>query len=113
MLKRIEDRMDFLFGELARKDQNVVKELYVEKVHHRRDMERADKGAQKQREQEEKTQRALALATMPIKRRNGRPLVPRTLPMELQSREKMEEQMRVQAAQLESDQNLLFGPIWE
>jgi hypothetical protein len=113
MLKRIEDRMELLFQALARKDQNVVKELYVEKVHSRRNKERAEKAAQKQKEQEEKTQRALALATMPIKRRNGRPLIPRTLPMELQSREKREEQMRVEAAQLESDQNLLFGPIWE
>jgi hypothetical protein len=113
VLRRIEGRMDQLFGSLARQNQNVVKELYIEKAHHRRDMERAAKAAQKQKEQEEKTQRALALATMPIKRRTGRPLFPRTLPMKKQSREKLEEQMRIQAKQLESDQDLLFGPIWE
>jgi hypothetical protein len=113
MLKRIEEKMDTLFQVLAKTDQSLVKSLYVAKVHQRRDTERADKAAKKQKEQEEKTQRALALATMPIKRRNGRPLLPRTLPTESQSREKLEEKMRLAATQLAADQNLLFGPIWD
>jgi hypothetical protein len=76
-------------------------------------MERTEKAAKKQKEQEEKTQRAFALETEPIKRKNGRSLVPRTLQMERQRREKKEEQKKIEAAQLASDQNLFFGPIWE
>jgi hypothetical protein len=113
ILKRIEDRMEYLFQVLSRKNQNLVKELYIEKVRHRHDFERAEKAARKQKEQEEKTLRALALATMPIKRFNGRRLMPRTLPAKDQDRETLEEHMRIEAEQREADHNLLFGPIWE
>ena len=113
MLKRIEERMEALFVALANMDEDVVKDLFASKIHQRRDMERAEKAAKAQREQEEKTQRALQLAQMPIKRKVGRPLYPRTLPMNTASREKREEQMRIEAAEREADQNLLYGPIWE
>jgi hypothetical protein len=113
MLKRIEERMEVLFVELAKINQDIIKEQVASKIRQRRDMERAEKAAKAQREQEEKTQRALQLSQMPIKRKVGRPVYPRTLPMKTQSREKREEQMRIQAAQREADQNLLYGPIWE
>jgi inorganic pyrophosphatase len=113
MLKRIEERMEVLFVELAKINQDIIKEQFASKIRQRRDMERAEKAAKAQREQEEKTQRALQLSQMPIKRKVGRPVYPRTLPMKTQSREKREEQMRIQAAQREANQNLLYGPIWE
>lgn len=113
MLRRIETRMESLFIELQKVDQNKVKQMAQEKSHKRRDQERAAKAAQKQKEQEEKTQRALALATMPIKRKTGRPLLPRMCPEKSESREKREEQLRKEMAQKEADQNLLYGPIWD
>jgi hypothetical protein len=113
MLKRIEDRMEEVFMLLAKRDEGMVKELFKAKLHNRRDHERAEKAAKKQKEQDEKTLRAIQLATMPIVRRTGRPLVPRSLPTQIASRERREEQMRLAAAQREADQNLLFGPVWD
>jgi hypothetical protein len=113
MLKRVEDRMEDLFRFLATRDQVSVKELFIEKLHKRRDQERAEKAAKKQKEQEEKTLRAIQLATMPIVRKTGRPLILRSLPQQIQSREKREEQMRLAATQREADQALLFGPVWD
>jgi hypothetical protein len=105
--------MEALFAGLAKKDQDLVKSMYVEKLHRRREMEKAEKAAKEQREQEEKIQRALQLATMPIHRKTGRPLMPKMLPTKSQTREKLEEKAKIAAAQRESDQNLLYGPIWE
>jgi hypothetical protein len=99
MLKRIEDRMEALFAGLAKKDQDLVKSMYVEKLRRRREMERAEKSAKEQREQEEKIQRALQLATMPIHRKTGRPLMPKMLPAKSQTREKLEEKAKIAAAQ--------------
>ncbi|OHS98022.1 hypothetical protein TRFO_35666 [Tritrichomonas foetus] len=113
MLKRIEDRMEELVKILADLDQNLVHDLLTEKQHKRRDQERAEKAAKKQKEQEEKTLKALQLATMPIKKKTGRPLLQRSIPLKAESREKREEQMRLEQAQREADQNLLFGPIWD
>jgi hypothetical protein len=110
MLKRIEDRMEALFVGLASRDQLRVKEMFIEKLHHRRDQERAEKAAKKQKEQEEKTLRAIQLATKPIVRRTGRPLIERWLPTQFVSRDQREEQLRNAAAQKEFDQNLLYGP---
>ena len=113
MLKRIEDKMEHLEQVLAKVDQRAVKELALEKAHKRREIERTEKAAKEQREQEEKTMRALQLAKMPIKKKTGRPLYPRTIPYKADSRDKIEERMRLEQAQREADHNLLYGPIWD
>jgi hypothetical protein len=113
MLKRIEDRMEALFEKLSKQDQEFVKSMYVEKLRHRRELQRAEKAAHEQKEQEEKIQRAVQLATMPIHRKTGRPLMPKMLPAKFQTREKLEEQAKLALAQREADQNLLYGPIWD
>jgi hypothetical protein len=113
MLKRIEHRMEQLTIEIEARDQTVIKDLFVERFHYRRDQERAEKAAQKQKEQEEKTLRALYLAQMPIKRKAGRPLVARSVPSGPDTREKREEQMRTETEQRNADQSLLYGPVWD
>ena len=113
MLRRIENKMEDLSEALDKQDRNVVARMFVEKVHKRLEKERAETAARKQKEQEEKALRAFQLATMPIKRRTGRPLVPRVLPEEADTREEREEQMRILAAQKLADKNLLYGPIWD
>lgn len=113
MLRKIEDRMEELNKKLANIDQKVVKEMALEKARKRRDLERAEKAAKKQKEQDEKTMKALQLATMPIKKKTGRPLVAKSLPFKDESREKREEKMRIEQAQREADQNLLYGPVWD
>jgi hypothetical protein len=52
----------------AKKDKDVVREKFVERTRKRRDRERGEKAANKQKEQDEKITRALQLATMPLKR---------------------------------------------
>jgi hypothetical protein len=113
MLKKLEDRMMDLFIVLEEMDEGLVRETFLERVRKRRDRERAEKAAQKQKEQDEKILRALQLATMPIKRIVGRPLVPRSCLAQSLSREKREEQLRLMEAEREADQDLLFGPIWD
>jgi hypothetical protein len=113
MLKRIEERMEQLTVEIGARDQALIKNMFVERFHYRRNQERAEKTARKQREQEEKTLRALLLAQMPIKRKIGRPLVARSGPAGSVTREKREEQMRAEAEQRGADQSLLYGPIWD
>lgn len=113
MLKRIEGKMEELDRILSTVDQKVVKDLSQEKAHKRRDQERAEKAAKKQHEQEEKTLKALQLATMPINKRTGRPFYERSCPLKTESREKREEKMRLEQAQREADLDLLFGPIWD
>jgi hypothetical protein len=113
MLKRIEDRMEELFMILSKRDQTAVGDLFVEKCLHRADEARAERAERKQKEQDEKTQRSIALATMPIKKKHGRPLVKRMTPHIPESREKVEEQLRLQAAQKGADQNLLYGASWD
>ncbi|KAK8846095.1 Cilia- and flagella-associated protein 100 [Tritrichomonas musculus] len=113
MLRHIEDKMEDLEKSLITLDQKIVKELALEKAHKRRDQERTEKAAKEQKEQEEKTMRALQLAKMPIKKKMGRPLMPRTCLQKKESREKREEQMRLEMAQREADHNLLYGPIWD
>ena len=113
MLKRIEDKMEELVQDLEKKDRTVVAKLFAEKVHKRMENERAEEEAKKQKEQEEKQQRALHLATMPIKKKNGRPVVPRMIPQKMESREKREEQMRIEAEQKQADKYMLYGPIWD
>jgi hypothetical protein len=113
MLKRIEFTMEDLFIKLAQRDRNAVGDLYKDKLHYRADEERLAKAERKQKEQEEKTQRSIALATMPIKRRYGRPLVKRMTPHISESREKLEEMMKLQTAQKAADQNLLYAANWD
>lgn len=113
MLRRIESKMEELNRHLAKIDQKSVRDLALEKARKRRDLERAEKAAKKQKEQDEKTMKALQLATMPIKKKTGRPLVQKSLPFKDESREKREEKMRIEQAQREADQYLLFGPVWD
>jgi hypothetical protein len=67
MLKRLEDRMEGLTVLLDKRKDGVVRERFAERVRKRRDHERAEKAAKKQKEQDEKMLRTLQLATMPMK----------------------------------------------
>ncbi|KAK8891511.1 Cilia- and flagella-associated protein 100 [Tritrichomonas musculus] len=113
MLKRIEVKMEELNRSLAKIDQRVVRDMAQDKARKRRDLERLEKAAKKQKEQEEKTLKALQLAKMPQMKKTGRPLMPKSLPIQVESREKREEKMRIEQARKEADHNLLFGPIWD
>jgi hypothetical protein len=113
MLTRIEDRLEGLNVALSKLDPQVFKENAQLKEMKRREDEREAKNIREKKEQEEKTQRAIELAMMPIKRRTGRPLLERMVPRKGETREKREEAARQRYARSVADANLLFGPIWD
>ena len=113
MLKRIEMKMEEVMINLSKLDEAQLKQLTQEKELKRRNEERQQKNEKERKEQEEKTNKALALAMMPIKKKTGRPLVERVIPVKTQSREKLEEEARLRKLQELADAELLYGPIWD
>jgi hypothetical protein len=113
MLTRIENTMEELTQLLVQIDKKVLTDKAMELEEERREEERTQKNARAKRDQEEKTQKAIQNAMMPIKRKTGRPLVARMVPQKQESREKREEIMRQRLAQEAADENLLFGEIWD
>jgi prefoldin subunit 5 len=113
MLTRIENTMEELTEKLAKVEKKMLTEKAMEKEDERREQERTEKNDRAKRDQEEKTQKALQLAMMPIKRRTGRPLNERMIPKTGDSREKKEEALRRKQAREEADRDLLYGAIWD
>jgi hypothetical protein len=113
MLTRIEEKLEQLMMTLGKLDPLVFKQKAQLKELERRDQEREAKNIREKAEQEEKTQRAIELAMMPIKRRTGRPLLERMVPLKGQTREKREESARLRQAREAADAEMLFGAIWE
>jgi hypothetical protein len=109
MLTRIEEKMELLTAQLAARDEQAVKERTHEKALERREEERAAKNAKDKREQDEKAQRAIQLALMPIKRRTGRPPIRRMIPVGLENRDKRDELHRMRQARRVADEKLLYG----
>ena len=116
MLRRIESKMEDMTAKLekiSKTNPALLKELAQKKETERRNQERTEKNIREKMEQEEKTQRAIQLAMMPIKRRTGRPLMERTVPKKQQSREKREEALKRKLDQEKADADLLYGEIWD
>jgi hypothetical protein len=113
MLTRIENTMEDLTEKLTRVDGKVLNEKAMEKEDERREQERTEKNLPAKKDQEEKTQKSLLLAMMPIKRRTERPLIERMIPKKGETREKKEEALRRKQAREEADRNLLYGAIWD
>ncbi|KAH0791967.1 coiled-coil domain-containing protein [Histomonas meleagridis] len=113
MLRRIEEKMEEITKKLSSVDPMVLKKYAQEKEKIRRNQERTEKNIRDKEEQEMKAKRAIELAMKPIKRRNGRPLLERTMPKRQQSREKREERMKQKVAQQKADEELLYGMIWD
>jgi chromosome segregation ATPase len=113
MLSRIEKRMQELTEVLEKVAPHVLRQRTLEIESDRRNKERTERQIREKREQEEKTQKALAIAMMPIKARVGRPTVQRVIPTLGDSREKMEEAVRIREAQAAADEDLLGGEIWD
>jgi len=113
MLIRIEEKLESLIRTLDELDHSLVKKNATIKEHQRREQGRQEKQKQQKQQQNEKRARALALAKQPIKKKHGRPLVPRTVPKRGESKQEKEEKERQFQAQKKADQELLFGEIWD
>jgi hypothetical protein len=79
----------------------------------RREQERTEKDIRAKKDQEEKTQRALPFAMMPIQKRIGRPVNERMVAKKGDNREKKEEALRRKQARESADRDLLDGAIWD
>jgi hypothetical protein len=113
MLTRIEGKLEQLMITLGKLDPLVFKQKAQLKELERRDQEREAKNIRDRAEQEEKTQKAIELAMMPIKRKTGRPLLERMVPLKGQTREKREERARFRQARQAADAEMLYGAIWD
>ena len=113
MMKRIENKMEEMIYKLSLLPDTFVKELANEKEHHRREQDRAEKQIQQKIAQQEKIQKAITLANKPIKKKVGRPLMERMIPLKGHSRLEEEEKIKNEKAQEEADKELLFGQIWD
>jgi hypothetical protein len=113
MLSRIEKTMHDLSESLALVEPVTLRQQALTLESARRDQERTERQIREKKEQEEKTQKALQLAMMPIKARVGRPILERILPKIGDSREKIEEAQRQREAQEAADEDLLGGEIWD
>jgi len=113
MMRRIENKMQEMIIKLESMDQSIVKSLALKKEHHRREQDRAEKQAQQKLVQAEKMKKAVMMANKPIKRKTGRPLMERMMPLKGKSRVEEEEKFKAERAQEEADQELLFGNLNE
>jgi hypothetical protein len=113
MLRRIEGEMEKAIKKLALCNQQDVMKLASKREKERRDDERTRNQELNKLKQQEKAKKALDKANMPIKRRTGRPLNKRTIPVKGEGRESKEEKDRRMKLQEEADQELYYGLIWD
>jgi hypothetical protein len=113
MLTRIENAMQRLTESLGKMDRKLLKERARAKLLERMDLERLEKNARDKKEQDEKAQRAIQHAMMPIKRRSGRPPIGRMLPIHVESRDKLDDVIVRRRARAAANIDLLYGELWD
>lgn len=82
-LERIENEFEKMYREMETIDADFIKTKQTEKDKKRREEQRKAKAEEQQKEQARKHKQALLRAQMPIKRKTGRPVHERTLPIKL------------------------------
>lgn len=107
-LERIENELEKMYHQSAAIDPAFMAAKQSEKDKARRDIQRKEKVERQEKEQKRKLEQALARAQMPIKRRTGRPMVERTLPLKL-NRNPVDEKKKQQEE--EQQDVFLYGAI--
>lgn len=107
MLEIIESALEAMYLKVHEFDTNWVTQRQDEKNAYRREIERKLKQQQQEKEQQMKIELALKRAKMPIKKRNGRKLCPRTIPLKPSKKD----QSQIEAEKLEEKRihELLYG----
>jgi hypothetical protein len=113
MLTRIENLLEGLMKKLEKVNPQLFKEKMAVKAANRREQERTEKNIREKKEQDDKAQKTIQLAMMPIKKRTRRPLMERATPRKGATREKREEAMKLKQQRDAADAALLFGPVWD
>jgi len=111
MLERIENRLEEMYQEITLVEPAFVDAKQLQREKERREEQRKLMQKEKERLQQEKKDQALARATKPIKKREGRPLVARTIPFKAHKND--DEIQRLLLLGMEKQQALLFGSPYE
>ena len=107
-LERIENELEKLYREAMNIEPDFIKAKQAEKDKKRREEQRKAKAEEHQREQARKHKQALLRAQMPVKRKTGRPVYERILPIKISKNPVDEKQKLLEEQQLEK---FLFGAI--
>lgn len=107
-LERLENELEKMYRQSATIDPAFIAAKQAEKDKVRRDIQRKEKAEQHEREQKRRLDQVIARARMPIKRRTGRPLFERKLPIkvarnQVDRKKKLEEELILE--------QFLYGPI--
>lgn len=113
MLTKLEDVMESLIVKIKDLDPYMVRKLAQEKEQQRREQARIENQRILKQIQNEKRAKTLEQAMQPVKKKTGRPLVPRHVPKIGRSREEEQERQKQLDQQEKEDQTLLFGDIWD
>ena len=107
-LERIENELEKMYRQSATIDPAFIAAKQAEKDKVRREIQRKEKAEQHDREQKRKLDQVIARARMPIKRRTGRPLFERKLPIKI-SRSQVDQKKKLQEDLIM--EQFLYGPI--
>ncbi|OHT16169.1 hypothetical protein TRFO_42006 [Tritrichomonas foetus] len=107
-LERLENELEMLYREMMKIDPDFIKSKQAEKDKKRREEQRKAKAEELQKEQARKHKQALLRAQMPVKRKTGRPVRERTLPIKL-NRNPIDEKQKLIEEQ--AQEIFLFGNI--
>jgi hypothetical protein len=107
-LEKVENALEFMYQQSALIDPALIAAKQTEKDRARRDVQRREKAEKQEKDQKRKHEQALLRAQMPIKRKTGRPVNARTLPIRLAQNQVDENKKHQEELQLEM---FLYGPI--
>lgn len=107
-LERIENELEQMYRQLMSIDPEFIKAKQTEKDKKRREEQRKAKAEEQQKEQARKHKQALLRAQMPIKRKTGRPVHERLLPIKL-NRNQIDEKQKLIEEQAQDV--FLYGDI--
>jgi hypothetical protein len=107
-LERLEMELETMYRQSGTIDPSFRAMQQTEKDRARRDKQRKEKAEKLEREQKRKLEQALIRAQMPVKRRAGRPVYERTLPIK-KRKDPIDERKKQQEEQ--QQEVFLYGPI--
>jgi hypothetical protein len=107
-LERMENELELMYRFAGAVDPAFIAGKQTETEKARRDVQRREKAEKQERDQKRKLEQALIRAQMPIKRRTGRPVMERTLPIRL-SKNPVDVNKKLQEER--QQEVFLYGPI--
>ena len=107
MLERLESALEDMYVKMEYVNPAFAAEKQAKKDYLRAEQRRAQENQRREAEQRLKIEHALERATRPIKKRTGRPMMRRMLPIKIEEQD--DEQLRAQLREQERIETLLYG----